>query len=252
MVLNEPSVGKMLLSALTTSLSWEMWRWTGSEACKEKLILTGASFEASALFFPFRDVVDLVNPAHFGGPWRGEVDVVALMPKQVVIGIELKVLSTRVGLANQMNSQVAGLTLLADHYECPFVAQIALAPAFPDNLPPRVNRLTFTQLREAVDGLGAATVSTRDVLAVLARQLDLVLALTESPPHPVWSYVTLDELRRMGRDPAQASKWVGVIEGIEKLNAHSRPRWKIAQVKLSDNWFPLPIVARRIEMLITA
>jgi hypothetical protein len=172
--------------------------------------------------------------------------------KHLVIGIELKVLSTTARLDDQMNSQVAGLTLLADRYECPFLAQIALAPAFPDNLPPRVNRLYFTELRKAVDALGAATASARDVLAVFARQLDLVLALTELPPDAVWSYVTLDELRRMGRDPAHASKWVGVIEGIERLNVHSRPRWKIAQEKLGDNWFPLPIVVRRIEMLMTA
>jgi hypothetical protein len=251
MLLAEPSLGQSLLSALTTPLSWTMWRWTDDECSPERLTIPAASLEASALFFPFRDVGS-PNPLHSKVPWRGEIDVVALMPGHAVIGVELKVLSTRRGLADQMNRQVAGLTMLADRYECPFLAQIALAADFPSKLHPRVNRLSFAQLRQTLDKLGAATAPARDVLAVVARQLDHVLGLTELPPDPVVSYVTLDELRRMGRDPTHASKWVGVIEGVEKLNLHSRPRWKIAKAKPGENWYPLPVVARRIEVLLPA
>ena len=59
--------------------------------------------------------------------------------------------------------------------------------------------------------------------------------------------MTLDELRRMGRDPAEASKFVGVIEGLEKLSLDTRSRWRVANPQSSQNWYPLLDVVGRIE-----
>jgi hypothetical protein len=248
MLLAEPGLGQSLLRTLATTLSWTMWRWTDGEATQEKLVVPEINLEASALFFPIRDV-KLPSSVLLETLWRGEIDVVAVMPGHAVIGIELKVLSKTIKLPAQMDGQIEGLKLLAIIYDCPFVAQIALSPTFPWNLSPRVNRLSFVQLRHAVDQLGAAIAPTRDVLAIVARQIDHVLDLTKLPVDSDVCYVTLDELRRMGGDQAHASKWVGVIEGIEKLKVYSRPRWKVAKERLGDNWYPLPDVTRRIEML---
>jgi hypothetical protein len=166
MLLAEPSLGPSLLGALTTSLSWTMWRWTDEGCSSEQLTIPAAGLEASALFFPFRDVGS-TNPLNSEAPWRGEIDIVTVTPRHTVIGVEIKVLSTKRGLADQMRDQVAGLKMLADRYECPFLAQIALASDFPSNLPSHVNRLSFSQLRQALDKLGAATTPARDVLALV-------------------------------------------------------------------------------------
>jgi hypothetical protein len=58
---------------------------------------------------------------------------------------------------------------------------------------------------------------------------------------------TIEQLLDMNREPAHVSKWVGVQEGLTRLNVRTRPRWKVAEERLSRNWYPLPDVARHIE-----
>ena len=253
MILHQPDLGPLLLEKLSMSLSWTMWRRADGETAQEKLSIPKIpkiKLEASSLVFPFRDA-SLLPQSQSVPPWRGEIDVVAIILSHAVIGIELKVLSTTAGLASQMDDQVAGLTLLADRYQCPFLAQIALAPTFPSNLNNRVNKLSFNQLSAALKELGASNAPQRDVLAIGAQQLDRVLELIEPQSDANWSYVTLEELRKMKTSPGNPL-WVGVIEGIEKLNFTSRPRWKIACQRLSNNWYPLPDVLLRVEALMTA
>jgi hypothetical protein len=194
LLLAQPSLGRPLLRRLATSHSWQMWLRAKGQNARENLKIPEINLEASALVFPFRDAspeTDLQPTPR----WRGEIDIVAILPGHAVIGFELKVLSTTSGLGAQMDDQVAGLSLLADLYHCPFLAQIALSPTYPQNLNTRINRLSFFQLSQALEELGAADVSECDILAIAASQVDSVIDLIEPRPAFAWSYLTLDELQ---------------------------------------------------------
>jgi hypothetical protein len=225
-----------------------MRRWGEPGSCHEALTIPETELEASALFFPFRDAAERKpDPAMSIGAWRGEIDVVALVPGHVVIGIELKVLSTISGLAEQMRGQLDGLSLLAARYDCSYFAQVALASDFPSDLSPSVNRLSFVDLQQALVALGAATAPERDILAAAARQVEHVIRLTERSSDQSYVHVRLERLLEMGRDPAYSSKWVGVYEGLPQLDVSKRPRWKVAEERLGGNWYPLHDVIRCIE-----
>ncbi len=168
------------LSGLAGRLGWTMRHWSET-APPERLDLGQDGLQATALFHPYRDLIlahgKAVTGPEVADPWRGEIDVVAVVPERVVIGVEIKVLSTASNLAEQMEGQVAGLKLLADEYECPCLAQVALAPAFPDNLPDHINRLPFAELAWAVVALHDAGAPTSDLLAAALRQLKFVSEL---------------------------------------------------------------------------
>jgi hypothetical protein len=266
MVLAEPAYGHRLLSGLAGRLGWKMRRW--SEAAQaEALDLGPGDLQATALFHPYRDLIlahgRAAADAEAADPWRGEIDVVAVVPERVVVGIEVKVLSTTSKLAQQIEGQVAGLRLLADEYECPHLSQVAIAPTFPDGFPDHVNRLPFAELAWAVVALHDAHAPMSELLTAALRQLNLVRHLTQPTKQPtaavklstekaqsVWKLVTLDELRALGKEQAHASEFVGVLEGLAAFDVNSRPRWKVAPSKLGRNWYPLPDVAQRIEQLL--
>ena len=257
MVLGEPSLGRTLIQALSGPRAWTMWDWNTDQNVGHPLTLSDAGLEATALFFPFRDIAS-DDPVHSDDPWMGELDVVAIVPGHLVIGFELKVLSTTGKLTEQMNKQVAGLKLLATVYNCRFLAQVALAPAFPSSLPARINRLSYIELKQVIEEVRSDSVHETGLLSLLARQVDHVLMLTKHSKQNSAlyadisiGYVTLDELRSIGNDTNPDYRWVGVLEGIDDLHLWSRPRWKVAKERPGNNWYPLLDVVARIEQLIS-
>lgn len=246
LLLSQPSFGRRLLQELAASSPWKMWLRSNGKFALQRFDVAEDEIEANALVFPFRDVQsDSGEPP--SSLWRGEIDVVAIVPGHIVIGFELKVLSTTSGLSTQMADQVAGLSLLAEIYNCPYLAQVALTPSVVD-LHPRINCLTFHQLFDAIENLGASNVSHSDILAIAARQVRFVIDLIEPRQNAPWCYVPLEDLLKVEQNPENNMMWVGVIEGMENLQIATRTRWKVANKKIGRNWYPISVVTGRIRM----
>ena len=243
---NRPNLGRPLLRNLAVEHSWKMWPRSKDESHAEELTIPDIKMEASALVFPFRDTT--INGKLQPRPeWRGEIDLVVYQPSHVVIGIELKVLSSASALGTQMNDQVAGLKHLANIFHCPFLAQVALSPSHP-GLKPHINCLTFSQLSDALNKLATSEGEGSDLMSAVEEQINLVKDLLE-PQSPIqWDHVPLEQLLHIDPQQSDAHQWVGVMEGLENLKLTTRVRWKVARQKLGKNWYPLAEVTNRIRL----
>ena len=65
-------------------------------------------------------------------------------------------------------------------------------------------------------------------------------------------YVSLEQLRQMGREPANALQWVDATEGIEDLRINTRARWQVGSFERNRSWHPLPEVVDRIDQIIAS
>ena len=117
LLLADPTYGPELLRRLANqdppSQRWKMWDIRDGARKGEDLTINDSCLEASSLVFPCRDTESQIEPEnHF----RGEIDVVVFVPAHVIIGIELKILSSTSSIALQMKYQVRGIKHLAKIY----------------------------------------------------------------------------------------------------------------------------------------
>jgi hypothetical protein len=231
LLLADPTYGPELLRRLANqnppSQRWKMWDISNDPGKEEDLTINESCLEASSLVFPFRDTESQIEPKDH---WRGEIDVVVFVPAHLIIGIELKILSSTSSIVLQMKDKMHGLKHLAKIYDCRNVAQVALTPNLPlDCL--GINWITFKELHAILKNIDASYCQPGNILLIAIRQIEFVLDLIEPTSNSGWRLVKLDELQQMTPDPTNI-KWVGVIEGISNLKLTTRTHWKVADEKL--------------------
>ena len=182
--------------------------------------------------------------------------MVAVAPKHLAMGFELKVLSSHYDLNDQLDGQLGPLKLVAKRYRCQWFSQVAVLP---DNnmklATPAVGRLSIQELATAVRDVASQNQDS-DLLQSIADQLEAAVALVAKKPAAefTWNHVKLDELCRLARQPGSEELWVGYYAGLAKLRQATkqdildRKSWKVAyQPYNPDKWFRLGVVVGLIE-----
>jgi hypothetical protein len=173
------------------------------------------------------------------------------------LGLELKWEGGLAGLRKQLKKERLCLCLIASYYNCPYISLAAILPR-QQKLDEVDAVIALADVSEFLDRLSAEHPDEW----YLKRASEEFLVTRRVQPtasridQDLWQIKSLEEMLSLaaGQDsPTAANKWVGYIDGMDDLRGRTavqlrqRPHWKIADSRLSKNWYPLSAIATAVR-----